>query len=272
MKNLLVATDLSERSACAVERAFSIAEQTGAALKLLHVTDSDLPEDLARTVQHEAMQRLTTMIAARPEVAAKIEAAISDPLTKIHEVAEALEADLIVLGVHRHRPLADMFSSTTMERLVRGTARPVLLVKDAVEGPYRRPLCGVDLSPACLAAANAAARLAPEADIESFYAFHAPFRGLGGARMKEQIAPFLAQAQAELENWMASVDLPLRFRKPTPVAAGVRHALDMAFAEVKPDLLAIGAHGRSSFSPNLLGSFTEELVRRPICDTLVARG
>ncbi|MEL6978988.1 MAG: universal stress protein [Pseudomonadota bacterium] len=275
MKSLLVATDLSDRSARALDRAFAIAERAGARLKLLHVTDADLPEEMATAQQHAAMQRLTGLAAARPEVDAHVEAAIDDPMTKIHTAADEAGAELIVLGVHRSRPLADMFSSTTMERLVRASAQPVLLVKDAVSGPYAHPLCGVDLSPACAAAARMAADLAPGAPIAAYYAFHAPFRGFRDS--EAQMAPFQAEAKASLEEWMKGADLPETFQPPAPVAAGVRHALEMAMHRMaeaggKTDLLVIGAHGRSVFSPNLLGSFTEELLRHPLCDTLVAKG
>lgn len=272
MKLILVATDLSERSDRALERAFALAEQTGAALKLLHVTDGDLPEEIAKIHQHEALQRLTTLTAARPQIETRIEAAIDDPMSYIHTVAEAQDADLIVLGAHRRRPLTDMFFSTTMERLVRASRRPVLLVSQATAGAYRRPLCGIDLSPASAAAARMAAHLAPEAEIASFFAYHVPFHSMAGGELEQRLAPFLAEAKAELDAWTKTADLPERFQKPEPVMAGVRQALDRAMAVNKPDLLAVGAHGRSSLSLNLLGSFTQELLREPLCDTLVVRG
>jgi nucleotide-binding universal stress UspA family protein len=43
-------------------------------------------------------------------------------------------------------------------------------------------------------------------------------------------------------------------------------------AAIKPDLVAVGAHTRSGFLPNVLGSFVTDLIHSPPCDLLVSRG
>ncbi|WP_170842129.1 hypothetical protein [Pacificibacter marinus] len=46
-----------------------------------------------------------------------------------------------------------------MERIVRILEYPVLLVSHPVTGPYQSILCGLDLSPSCLAAGRTAMSL-----------------------------------------------------------------------------------------------------------------
>ncbi len=272
MKNLLIATDLSERSERALRRAFKIAERSQAALTVLSVIDDDLPHDIAEQMKAAAEQSLVRLCASLSDYACRIAVDIADPLQRIHDVADETDADLVVLGVHRRRRFADFFGGTTMERLVRASLRPVLLVRDPVDHDYQRAVCGLDLSPSCIAAAEACADCAPEIEIATFHAVHVPFRGFiaPGGRASE-MQPFLKEAEAELQTWLASATLPPQCRPPKLVAKSPMEALTASIGETKPHLVCIGAHGRSSLMPTYLGSFTEELLREPPCDLLVVR-
>ncbi|MEM9725396.1 MAG: universal stress protein [Pseudomonadota bacterium] len=275
MKKLLVASDLSERSERAVQRAVQLASAHGAALTALSVVDNDLPADMAEAHERSAAASLGQLKGRLSQADGPIEIDIrverGDPLTQIHAVAAEIGAELIVLGVHRQRPWMDLLVGSTMERLVRGASQPVLLASDPVNGPYARALCGLDLSPSCLAALWAVSRLAPEAAIETVHAVQVPFRGLLSSNDVEEASPFLAEARSRMDAWLADVSLPQQCVAPRLLAGGRAQALGQAFQESGADLIAIGAHGRSSVSPNALGSFTEELLRRRPCDILVVR-
>ncbi len=272
MTPLLVATDLSARSERAVRRAFALAEKTGADVTVACIVDADLPADMAGQMKATAEQRLRTYCQSISEHPFTSRVEVADPLTRIHEIAVEIDAALIVLGVHRPRPLRDLLSGTTMTRLVRASTRPVLLVRDPVDKDYGSVVCGIDLSPSCVAAARAAATLAPDAPITTFYAVHVPFRGfLTPAGTEDELRPFLEQAAQQLDDWWQGAGLPSQCQRPEPMAAAVIEALQRTIAETKPDLLAVGAHGRPTFSPTYLGSFTSELLKNPPCDVLVVR-
>lgn len=66
MKNILIATDLSERSNRALRRAAMLAAQFGAHLTVLHVTDADLPERVATAVGTEAEQAIREQLDRSP--------------------------------------------------------------------------------------------------------------------------------------------------------------------------------------------------------------
>ncbi len=272
MNTILVATDLSDRSERALRRAVTLAEHKKARLVVLSVVDKDLPQaivaSLIETSKAELSQFMDSISA--PSVEIRVEA--GDVQTAIHGVADELDADLIVLGVHRARPFLDMVSGTTMTRLVKGTRRPVLLVRNPVTHDYKQMLSGLDFSPACLAALTFASRLVPEAQITCFHAVHIPFRGLvapGGTAA--QFDPFVTEAKDRLNAWLQENDLPANCTLPELRVGSVTEVLAEALASGGVDALVVGAHTRSRFVPNKLGSFTEDLLRNPPTDILVVR-
>ncbi|WP_340108630.1 universal stress protein [Pikeienuella sp. HZG-20] len=276
MHAILVATDLSHRSDRAMARAFLIAAETGARLIALAVVDEDLPEPLAETVMEKTRERLSALcetLRQNNDVAHEEMVVFGDPIRDINRVADEVGADLIVVGRHRLRPFMDLFVSTTVEKIVRVASVPVLLTCGLADRPYERAVSAVDLSPASAAALRIARLVAPKAKIHAFHAYSVPFRGfIGGDHPSEGgRGLFRAAAQAELEEWKARTHLPEDLGDVDLVEAAVGEALRAAIAREKPDFLALGAHGRAALSPTRLGSFTEELLRDPPCDLLIAR-
>jgi len=227
---------------------------------------------MAGVLSAEARRKLEKAAAAHAGIAAEVLVETGDPLTTIHAVAEETGADLLVMGVHRRRPLADVFAGTTMERVVRLSLRPVLLVSRPAGQPYRTALCGLDLSAASAAAARAVARLCPDAAIETMHAVHVPFQGfMPSAGTAGAVDSYTRAAREALEDWLKTADLPEQCRAPKIVPDSLRPAFERMLADVDPDLVAIGAHGRPSLSPSYLGSFAEELLRDPPSDILIVR-
>jgi nucleotide-binding universal stress UspA family protein len=64
----------------------------------------------------------------------------------IAEAADEFKADVIVMGAHRRRLLADIFTGTTIERVIRAARRPVLMANTPVDGPHRGMVAAVDFS------------------------------------------------------------------------------------------------------------------------------
>jgi len=52
---------------------------------------------------------------------------------------------------------------------------------------------------------------------------------------------------------------------------GGSNGITGAVADIKPDLLAIGTHGRSGVARAMLGSVAASLLAAPPCDILVVR-
>ncbi|TCO70353.1 universal stress protein [Rhodovulum euryhalinum] len=274
-RTFLVATDLSPRADRAVQRAFRLAGWCGADLVLVSVIDADLPAEIAGQMTAAAELRLAQFAASIPhsgEVRHDTRVLSGDPCEAIPALAAELDAGLVILGLHRPRAFLDILRETTMERIVRHSPRPVLLVRDPVDHAYASVLAAIDFGPASTAALMLAAEIAPEADIHGVHALHIPYRGFVTPQVRAGAAePFRLDAEAALSAWRDIHPLPARLTD-IEIAEGPAHrVLADRIETLSPDLLALGAHGRAGAAPSLLGSLANDLMRAPPCDLLIAR-
>lgn len=286
MKSILVATDLSKRSETAIARAFQLAERHSATLTVLHVVDSELPGNVLTAMRSEAeaqLRQVCQSVSAYPYTAKIV---VDDPLLRIHAEADAVSAELIVLGAHRRRPFADFIvpgahrarpfsdflGGTTLVKLVRSSLHPVLVAKDPCAGAYRAPVCGLDFSPSSVAAATMAAALCPEARIALFHAVPEPFTWVPASQSADAEPRAVdPSAQQRLAAWLPGAGLPEQCDAPKLIAGGPADALKHMLEATNVDLVALGAHGRASYSPIQLGGFIEDLLFSQPRDLLIVR-
>ncbi|NKX44848.1 universal stress protein [Roseicyclus persicicus] len=269
LRTIMVATDLSERSDRALDRAVMLARAHDARLSVVSAVDGAYPPALRDEFTARVRQHLDH---ARPgdDVVTTIHVEAGDVVEILLRHLNGPEVDLAVLGVHRTRTFLDGLRQTTMERLVQGVRKPVLLVRDLATGPYARALVPVSFSPSCAAALAAVAQIAPGASCRAVHAWLVPFGGLTGGAGSEMAPAVEAETRALAEDWAAR--LPAGLPRPVLVHGGVVEVLERELATVAPDLVAIGAHTRPGPALHPLGGFAAELIRRPPCDLLVTRG
>lgn len=276
MIKLLVATDLSQRSAHAVQRAARLIErQGGGDWTLVHVVDDEAPQDfVAEHVQRverlldEQAQQLAAQTGSRPRVL--VSSGAVEPI--IFEACLGMGADLLVVGSHRKTPLRDFFLGTSVERLIRGSHLPVLRVAQPAAADYRHALAALDLSPGAVQAMASAQRLGL-LDPQQCTVLHAlePFpRGmLTEAAIDHQLLE--TQAREALLSLLgnlhdAGMSLPdgcVRVREGEP-----RQVIAQELQEVQAELLVIATHGRKGLPRLLLGSVAAELLAELPCDIL----
>lgn len=270
MRNIAVAMDLSERSDRAVERALRLAFELNAQCTVISIVDETLPSDMVAELRASTESRLRRTLDAHKGADALIDVRIGDVAPGVLGIAAEREADLLVLGLHRRRAFMDAVRETTMERIVAMCRQPVLLVRDSVDGPYRKVLVAVNLSKACAAAVSAAGRIAPGAEMTGIHALHVPFAGLTGGASGEMANAVRREVEELARHWQANHaivgDMPLI------ETGGFHQVLDGKLQSFRPQLLAIGAHTRSGPGLHKLGSLAAELIRTPPVDLLVARG
>ncbi|MCX5493849.1 universal stress protein [Kaistia dalseonensis] len=279
-KRILIATDLSARCDRALDRAVGLARTWHAELAVLHVIESaemirgwyaarHLPEwhkpldplRVARQRLHEALG----------DDASDLDITIlvqeGDPTETILQVAQSFRADLIVLGVARDEPLGRVFVGDTVQRLMRRSSLPVLIVKARPRGTYRNIVVGTNLSEA----SRTALRLAADwfdAPLTLFNAYDVPFAGLSddARRLREA---YRTQADADTAHFVAASALNDR-RIGVMTEYGPPSELIPAFAEARNvDLVVIGAQSRGFVLDLLIGGTGEALVTDLTCDTLV---
>lgn len=270
MQTILVATDLSERSDRALERALALAAEHGATCHVISVVDDALPVKLSNQLAEGISERLHDLVSDRAETA-EITVLRGETVEMLTRFALLHEADLMVLGLHRPRRFLDTVRETTMERLVASSPVPVLLVVNPADAPYRHALVPVSFSESCAGAIKAVARMAPGAEISPFHALHVPLAGINGDVEHGELA-IAAHQDAEVirARWAAAHALPKRMHKTEIVTGGVIGVMEEKLAEHSADLLAIGAHTRSGLTLHRLGGIAADLVREPPVDLLVS--
>lgn len=280
---ILVATDLSARSDRALARAVSVALAHDASLVALHVVDEDLPTTVLDRVVEAADQEIS---AALQQADAGRGCRMSTVVVRgkdyqdILAKADALHADLIVLGAHRHESGPKPIQGTTMERVIRHGRRPVLVASNRVDGPYGSVMVGVDFSVFSRCALRTAWAFAPEARLSAVHAFHTPFEGFQvGEEMRRSVK---ADHEREMTAMIdEELDALIAFSGPDGAPPGgidkvVRHGdphrvLRDEVIAAKPDLLVLGTHGRVGLSHAVLGSVAEAFLNQPPCDVLVVK-
>lgn len=280
MRRILVATDLSSRADRAMRRAAIAAAARGAELLILYAVDDDQPAAIVEATRREAAALLARAADGLPELrglATRPLVEAGDPFDVILRVAEEQACDLIVLGEHRRRLLRDMLVGTTVERVIRLSRRPVLMVHALPVGPYRQVLAASDLGPAAAAMLGAAAAtgLLDGAALSVLHARESAVGAVlaaGGApaeRRAEHKDAALRQAREELAAILAALGHPaLRGAEALAVAQAPVAAILGAVERLRPDLLVIGTRGAASMERAVLGSVAAEVLRQVGCDAL----
>ncbi len=278
MKKILMATDLSARSDRALHRALMLARENGAKLEIVHVVDESLMESIKLQQQMAAKVAIEQQIGALPlagNLPLSLEIVCGLDWSEIVCRAEEHRFDLIVLGIHRHKT-RQMFQGTTAERVIRYGARPVLVVKDAVSGPYRRAVVAADLSTHANAAMGLAARLTPSGLVHLVHAAHRPFAAfLGRDTQNQLIGEERARITAALEASMNQLSRELAGAAPrfeVVLREGeARRVIREQVANLKPDLLAVGTHGRTGVAHAIIGSIAEDLLADAPVDVVAVK-
>ncbi len=269
---ILAATDFSTRSNRALRQAGLLAQSGKAQLHVLHVVDDDQPDDRVRMETREAERLLAEQIASMPELQgtqARAMVVTGDPFDAILTAAAAVKTNLIVMGSHRKQLLLDIFTGTTIERVVRKGTFPVLMVNNEAQRRYERVIAPVELSGASADALRVALSLGliGDAGATLLHGFVALAKGklfLAGSdrpSIDRYVAAERQQAMNELSKCLATSDLKserwgLRVKEGEPM-----EVIKQAVSALHPDLLVMGTHGRSGLFKALIGSVTEEALR-----------
>lgn len=275
LKTIAVATDLSGRGALAFRRALTIAEATGADILLVHAVDEDQPSDMIATATAQAADHMREQIEGS-DVKALVESrvVVGDIYWAIHEAAAAADADLLIVGDHRRSVLRDIFRDTTVERLIRLTAIPVLLARLPEERAYRRALVGIESreAPELVKALDLLGNAGPRSMV-GLHAFDAPATGfLANISVPpERIDAYRSEiANAATKDILATMDESLKQRMRLRIVDDEpARALQSAARDEDCDLIAISTHARRGLLRNLLGSVSSELIRHGTTDLLV---
>lgn len=255
-RSVLVATDLSGGSDLLVQTAAAIAARSGAPLHVVHSVEDGGGEERARRALAEQGRR------AAP--AAELHVASSAPDRAIAELAEAVRADLIVVGPHV-RAAGPGFLGSTAERVLASAGAPCLVVRVPLTPSARHVVAAVDPGHRMDAVLESAVRWAllfgGAAGVPHVSALYVTGDRSEGPppELEGALGRALARCHAG-DRVNASVAL-----RGTDVVESI-----VLYVEVEAsDLLVLSTRNRGMLGRALLGSVSAEATRRAPCNVLL---
>lgn len=274
LKQVLVATDLSDQADHAVGRALRLAAEHGAALDIVHVMEEGLPAAAEAEVRAANEKAIRAKLAANPltdKVTVTIDMVAGSAETDIVERCVMTNADCIVLGLHdRLLPENRAIEGTLAETIIGHSTVPVLLVGEEPGGPYRSAVVGVDLSPLSHAAIQAAVLIAPTAALHLVHAYEAETLS-GQETARQALESLIAGEKPLLERAALKAGLPEIAVSVIAETGDPREVLKTQIAGRSADLLVLATHGRTGLSRTFAGSVATDLINARLCDVLVIR-
>jgi nucleotide-binding universal stress UspA family protein len=255
-RSVLVATDLSEGSDLLVQTAAAIAARSGGAVHVVHAVEDAAGEERTRRALDEQLRR------AAP--AAQLHVASTAPDRAIAERAEAVRADLIVVGPHVRGAGSGLLGSTA-ERVLGSAGVPCLVARVPLVPSVRHVAAAVDpahrMDPVLESAIRWALLFGGAAGVPHVTALYVTGDRSEGPPPELEGALGLALARCHaLDRVNASVAL-----RGTDVVESI-----VLYVEVEAsDLLVMSTRNRGILGRALLGSVSAEVTRRAPCNVLL---
>lgn len=271
--SILIPTDLSEFSRAALRWASLLQLRLGAKLTLLYANQPwvsfDVVEGPATYLMQNSPEFKRTLAdevrdyVARhlPELGAEVDTRVVDkePSHAILETADAVDADLIVMGTHGRTGWRRALIGSVAENVVRHSQRPVLCVPpggEEVERPsLAKILCPVNFTPIARLAVEEAASLADAFDAELLLVH------------VTDAADDAVDVAGEFDAWIEPhVRNRCRYSHIASAGNAAEETIRMA-QETSADLIVIGAQHRRFADDTVIGATTDRVIRsarRPV--------
>ncbi|MBK9244513.1 MAG: universal stress protein [Burkholderiales bacterium] len=288
IERIVAATDFSQASALALQRAAHLATAHGATLHVVTVlpagwlgqvrawfAGADVQADAeaigrrlaegAEALQHHGLPQVRTQVLegeARDEIAA---------------LAQRLQAQLLVVGAHGRSLVGETILGSTALALLERCDVPILVVRNGAEEDYRQVLVGVEFGAASAQAVRYAAALCPQADLSLLHAYEDPFAAelfLGQANPDAESfyrGRAREQAKRSLDGFVAGLG-ELAGRCHPLLAYGPPGLLLAHEAQHQhADLVVLGSRRKGRLGAALLGSVASNVTQMVTTDVLLVR-
>lgn len=279
-RRLLLASDLSARCDRALDRGAQLAGAWRAELLVLNVAAAPQAPDLAlawaagggdAAAQQHAARQLQADVAAL-DVPVQLRVRRGDVADAIRNEAASSGSGLVIAGMARDEPFGRFLVGSTVHKLARTLASPLLVVRRRCRGPYRRVLVATDFSAASLRALQLALHWFPAVALTLYHA--RPPRGseVETAATVERAHDALRRGACAAFLAGGGLDAAQRGRLQIVIDSGpLEVALTRHVRADGVELVLMGARGRGGLRDLLLGSSAARLLDWLPCDTLVVR-
>ncbi|MDX1449958.1 MAG: universal stress protein [Acidimicrobiia bacterium] len=273
---MLAAIDLTPLGRRVADRARLVAEETDAAVTLLHciepLTEALVEPGVAELIRDHrirASTEVTEWCAERSD--APVESKTVKGAASYEIVKASKGADLVVVG---SSTIDNADVGPTAFRVAETARSDVLIVRRQPRVPYRRVVVGVDLSEGSALAVEAAMRWAPEAEVTIAYILPTRFDPymLAAGMFPEEVDRVrrirLDDAGLRLEEFAER--WPGRVR-PYLTDGPAETQLEDVARRRNADLVVVGSRGVGATKIVLLGTVAASVLRAMPSDVLIAR-
>lgn len=235
---------------------------------VITIPDADLSEARRAGLERDIREQMQEVLGDPEGWPLSVEAGVPGP--RIVRKAAELGADLLLLGLGRHRAVDRLLGSETALQVVRMANCPVVAVPPDGGVLPRKVVAAVDFSRHCREAVRAAGRL-----------MHPPgvlvlAHVLQGLRYLRDVPDgwegrYRAEVERRLDEFRRSLDLPGGIEVKWRVLDGepARELLGLAASE-GAELVVAGTHGHGFVGRVLLGSVSSRILRGAHTAVLVA--
>lgn len=288
---ILCPVDFSEHSRRAIDHAAAMARWYEARLVVLYVFVNLPAMDLPPPLLDDALRNRLVDDARRLAANApldRLEVRVREAPFAHEEIlaqAQAIGADLIVMGSHGRSGFERLFLGSVTEKVIRKTTCPAMVVPTRAPGAdpeapvrFHQILCPVDFSDSAVSALTHAVSLAEESDahLTVLNVLELPPR-MGEFQLPDEVNTHQLHAAAQAHALQ-------RLRELIPADARTYCSVETTVAEGRPyreilrcateraaDLIVMGASGRGALDHLVFGSNTQHVIRAAACPVLIAR-
>ena len=261
MKTIIVPVDFSEQSEFALKTAASLAKRHDSEIIVLHMLELNYAMISSSEAYHPeqtvflikaAEKRLGEFLDKDYLEGIKVTPVIKHykVFSEVNEVAEAHNADLVVMGSHGTDGLQEIFFGSNAEKVVRNSEIPVLVVKEELpDFSIDTFVFACDFRDDALPAFKRAKEFADKlgATFRAVYINTPGDHFMSTSDINEQVSKFLNTAKVGME-----VD----HYSDYSVERGVLNYS----ASMNADLIGIPTHGRKGISHFFMGSIGEDIA------------
>lgn len=289
IRRVFTATDLSEASLHAVERAMGVAALTRATCTVVHALGLDALGPLRQVIgelaesatekviarQRAILEPLVAESARHHGVTADLRVVPGLATDEVPAQARLAGADLVVIGARGKGVLRHIFVGSTASHLLRKSECPVLVVRAGGRAPYRRVLIPVDFSPASASSVRYARALAPDAEIVLLHVLDVPFEGMlhYAGVSGDVVDHYRREARAAAVTGMRDIARAASLLEGGWTLLAERGDATAAILQTQAergcDLVVMGKHGTHVTEELLIGSVTKRVLAESPSDVLV---
>lgn len=272
-RSILLATDLGHRCDRALDRAITCARSWRASVLCAVVSEEGFAGEAQRSASERAVQAALREELQADDVELDVCLHEGDPGDRVVAMAAGAGSGLVVTGIARSSPLAGILLGRTVDRVLRNSPVPVLVVRRRGRIGYRQIVVGTDLSEPSRQALLTALSWFPGVPVLLFHAYRPPMSS--ATTVSEQgHAELYEAAMAECRGFVASsglsaedharLTLRAEYGDPETHLARCHHRFGA-------DVLVLGSQGRGAVYEALIGSTVRRLLDDVDADVLVVK-